>query len=125
MSQAHYAQCAWISYTGADHGDAVARMTLRNGKIVVVCKGCLDTWLDFLDRMSLGESVRLEPRSIEWLWDAGTRTCPLHHWPDVLCADWGIEHAAMIRGLWSDGARRTLVKRGAESYGDLARRLLS
>jgi hypothetical protein len=120
MSQAHYVRCGWSAYKGAEHGIAVANVTDHAHRVVPVCVGCLDTWLDFIDNTY----PRLEPLRIEWVYDAGTRTCPLHHWPDVVCADWGAEHAAMLRAMWPAPPERTLVRRGLEPYGDLACRLL-
>lgn len=58
----------------------------------------MDSLLDSADELD-NPFRHEEPLSIEWLWDAGTRTCPLHHWPDVLCRDLGDEHAALIRAL--------------------------
>lgn len=112
MSQAHYTQCAWIKYDGVLHSAVLAQLTLASGTDIVVCRTCVDDLLDFADRMRT-PTLDLEPRRMEWLWDAGTRMCPLHHWPDALCADWSTEHAALIRGLWSVDERRTLVKRDA------------
>jgi hypothetical protein len=63
---------------------------------------CLAHMIEFFDRRDALEGNPFrheEPTRLEWLWDAGTRTCPLHHWPDVVCRDWSAEHAALIRAL--------------------------
>jgi hypothetical protein len=62
-----------------------------------MCQYHLDTLLNSVD--SENPFRHAEPTKIEWVYDAGTRHCPLHHWPDVLCSDWGPEHAAMLRAL--------------------------
>jgi hypothetical protein len=81
-----------------------------------MCLGCLDKALDLYDRFPI-----FEPTKLEWIWDAGTRTCPLHHWPDVVCADWGAEHAAMLRAMWLAPAGRTLVEPPTPDLGSLSR----
>lgn len=113
MSQAHYTRCGWLAYKDAEHGEAVAYVTNHVGRVVPVCVGCLNSWLNFVDNTY----PRLEPIALEWVYDAGTRQCPLHHWPDVLCADWGLEHAAMLRAMWPEQVGRRLTGQRAPTGG--------
>lgn len=114
MSQAHYRRCSWFIEPWECPDIVVAVLTVRGQRGLPwrpMCKTHLDAWLDWADGDGLGP-MRPEPAHIEWTWDAGTRTCPIHHWPAVLCEGWSDEH-------------RTLIKRGTDSYSDLARRLLT
>lgn len=94
MSQAHYSTCVWGADVVGSHGPgvpAVARVAWRigwddeHGGSVhwALCRACLDDQLDKADRGAV-----FEPVAIEWVYDAGTRFCPVHHWPAELCSDW-------------------------------------
>lgn len=96
MSQAHYVLC---DHLGSHLGElaqppAVAAVRRPDGTDWRLCLPCLNLTLDVCDLRS-----ELEPVYLVWTYDAGTRTCPLHHWPDVVCRDWSAEHAALIRAL--------------------------
>jgi hypothetical protein len=97
MSQAHYVLCdnqaVHPPYAGPIP-PAVAAVRHPNGTDWCFCLDCLNETLDHADAFP-----NFEPLYLVWAWDAGTRSCPLHHWPDVLCRDWAAEHAAMIRAL--------------------------
>ena len=95
MSQAHYSQCRESLGTYACGTVAVARVTAPNGRVRLLCKRHLDSALDSADRRDL------EPKKIEWTYDAGGRICLLHRWPAVLCYDWS--HHDVLERL-----RRTL-----------------
>lgn len=115
MSQAHYRVCTWFIPEFQCHEAVVA--SLHSGSrfgnpIRPVCLQHLNAWLDECD--SDFWAARPEPLAIMWVWDAGTRTCPLHHWPDAVCADWATEHAAMLRAMWPAPEERTLVRHVAD-----------
>jgi hypothetical protein len=100
MSQAHYVICSHDECTVP----AVAELTYPYSTLRV-CTEHLNHILELADvdgmkfRKNGGPWFDAEPLALVWTWDAGTRTCPLHHWPDVVCRDWSAEHAAMIRAL--------------------------
>lgn len=101
MSQAHFLRCCWRFGEHLECGaPAIAHIRRNTGFRIVespACADCLNRYLDLVDGRSDGGYwwTFPEPLAITWLWDAGTRTCPLHHWPDVLCRDWSAEHAAL------------------------------
>jgi hypothetical protein len=110
MSQAHYARCDSDICTQA----AVARLVyFRPEASILACREHLDMILDnyadegkFFRHVASGpEWFSAEPRRIEWVYDAGTRVCGVHLWPEILCADWPREeHRASMERI----RRRTL-----------------
>lgn len=102
MSQAHYfGTCSWFVDPYACTDDVVALLHVPMGRgspMRPVCKTHLDVWLDWSDGDLLGP-MEPEPLKIDWVWDAGTRICLLHHWPDVLCAGWTDEHKRLVSAL--------------------------
>jgi hypothetical protein len=119
MSQAHYVLCDYVyQHQPWTAPPAVAHVRKWTGSEVALCGPCLNEMLDWCD----GRPKR-EPRRIEWVYDAGTRICLVHRWPEVLCADWTREeHWASMERL----RRRTLeqlnLPRSAAGL-DLAHRL--
>lgn len=95
MSQAHYLRCDQQQFHDSNEtAPVVASIRSPRGVDWNLCRDCLDSILDRCD-----DQPEAEPLYLVWAWDAGTRSCPLHHWPDVLCQDWAVEHAAMLRAL--------------------------
>lgn len=94
MSQAHYTTCRSADWRGECGAAAVALVWLAPSVVSPRCVEHLNDLLDFRDMTRLPE-----PLKIEWVWDAGTRTCLLHHWPDVLCAGWTDEHKRLVSAL--------------------------
>lgn len=94
MSQAHYVRCTVCPSSAI----ATIWYAVRRPRPIPLCFRHLNRALDLAD-LADRHPRWSEPVKIEWAYDAGTRSCPLHHWPDVLCQDWAVEHAAMIRAL--------------------------
>lgn len=135
MSQAHYVRCGhmtpaptWmlreIGLVGDAQCDASAVVVMHMPYFLGMDKPpmCLRHMIEFFDRRDEEEQEgnpfrHAEPHRLEWVYDAGTRMCPLHHWPDVVCADWGREHAALLRAMWPGGVGRTLVEPLAPTRG--------
>lgn len=124
MSQAHYVRCGHMT-PSPDSNRFENRDILCSTPAVVIMHmpyflgnelpACLKHMTKFFDHLDDEEQKgnpfrHEEPTRLVWVYDAGTRVCPLHHWPDVVCADWGREHAAMIRQLRWTAPGLTLVK---------------